>query len=159
MKDSASKLPKVSVPLNILLADDDIDDRYFFDMALKRIPVLTRLVIVEEGEALITYLSEHSENLPDALFLDLNMPKKKGSECLAEIKQNERLKQLIVIIHSTSLHEELADSLYRAGADYYIQKTDITDLIEKLPIVFALMAENRGSRSSREEFIINAVLK
>jgi CheY-like chemotaxis protein len=159
MNDHVSILPTALAPTNVLLADDDIDDRYFFDKALKAIPVQTRLTTVEDGEELMTYLSAHYENLPDVLFLDLNMPRKNGSECLKEIKQNEKLKQLIVIILSTSLQEQLADKLYSEGAHYYIRKTDITDLIEKLGILFALVAENKFTRPSRAEYIIDGILK
>jgi CheY-like chemotaxis protein len=151
-------LPTTSLPLNVLLADDDLDDRYFFEKALKTVPIPTRLATVEDGEALMTYLNAHSENLPDVLFLDLNMPRKNGSECLIEIKQNERLSQLIVIIHSTSMHEQLADRLYHQGAHYYIQKTNITDLKNKLNVVFAHMAESKLIRPSRQGFVINPVL-
>ena len=59
-----------NAPLNILLADDDTDDRFFFDKALKEIPIATHLTTVHDGEQLMNYLSENSEHLPDVLFLD-----------------------------------------------------------------------------------------
>lgn len=117
-----------NVPLNILLADDDKDDRFFFNEALKQLPIATRLTTVENGEKLMDLLSKNSEHLPDVLFLDLNMPRKNGNECLIEIKRNEKLKHLPVIIYSTSLHELVADELYKNGEDYYIKKTDLSEL-------------------------------
>ncbi|MBC8048251.1 MAG: response regulator, partial [Fimbriimonadaceae bacterium] len=82
--------------INVLLADDDKDDRYFFDKALKQIPIATHLKTVADGEKLMDYLLKNDVPLPDVLFLDLNMPRKNGSECLAEIKRNEKLKEIPV---------------------------------------------------------------
>jgi CheY-like chemotaxis protein len=115
-------------PLRILLSDDDIDDCSFFNKALQEIPVATDLTIVHDGEQLMNYLSKNSEHLPDALFLDLSMPRKNGFECLAEIKENEKLKDLIVIMFSTSFpkdiiyEENMIKLLLKIGAQDYIRK-------------------------------------
>ena len=116
------------VPMKILLADDDKDDRIFFDKALQEIPVDTTLHIVNNGEDLMKYLTENTERLPDVLFLDLSMPRKTGFECLAEIKENEKFKALTVIMFTTSftrgveLENNLKTTLSRMGADEYIRK-------------------------------------
>ena len=138
--------------INILLADDDVDDRYFFDKVLKSLPVRTDLATVEDGEELMIYLVENSEKLPDILFLDLNMPKKNGSECLVEIKQDERLKQLPVIIYSTHRHEKDSDILYEKGAHYYIRKTDMIELAKTLHHILHLMVEKKFERPARDKF-------
>lgn len=115
-------------PLNILLADDDVDDRYFFDKALKEITVASNLVTVSNGELLMQYLTERLQQLPDILFLDLSMPRKTGFECLAEIKDNEKLKDLPVIIFTTSFtrgidfEDNLKKTFSRMGAEDYIRK-------------------------------------
>lgn len=142
--------------LKILLADDDKDDRFFFDKAIKELDIPTELITVEDGEQLMSYLSENSENLPDVLFLDLNMPRKKGSECLSEINLNPKLKDLPVIIYSTSLHEDVADQLYRNGAFYYVQKTDLSELEKILLQVLTRIAEKKFTRPPREGFILNS---
>jgi CheY-like chemotaxis protein len=149
-------------PLHILLADDDEDDRFFFDLVLKGLAIETRLSTVEDGESLMNYLSENSNQLPDVLFLDLNMPRKNGSECLVEIKHNEKLKDLPVIIYSTSLHEDVADLLYKNGAHYYVRKTDMVELQKVLQYVLTLMIENRAAikagkfeRPGRKNFILS----
>ena len=74
--------------LNILLADDDLDDCLFFKEALEGMPVNTHLTAVHDGEQLMQLLANEKIKLPDILFLDLNMPRKNGFECLTEIKQN-----------------------------------------------------------------------
>ena len=128
-------------PLNILLADDDIDDRSFFDKALKEIPVASQLKTFNNGEELMEYLVENSGQLPDVLFLDLSMPRKTGFECLAEIKENEKLKALSVIMFTTSftrgldLEENLKATLNAMGASDYIRKpsdfNELKQIIEK----------------------------
>jgi CheY-like chemotaxis protein len=141
--------------LSILLADDDTDDRFFFAKALQALSIPSSLKTVENGELLITYLLENSENLPDVLFLDLNMPMKNGSECLLFIKKNEKLKKLPVIIYSTSLHVEIADLLYKNGAHYYIRKTELPDLKKVLSKVLPLILAKNLNRPSREEFVLS----
>lgn len=142
-------------PVNILLADDDKDDRFFFDKALKALTIPTQLTTVEDGEQLMDYLAKNSENLPDVLFLDLNMPRKKGAECLSEINLDPKLKKLPVIIYSTSLHEEVANLLYNDGAYYYIQKTDFEELQKVLNHVLTMIIEKRFTRPSRKDFVLN----
>lgn len=114
--------------LNILLADDDMDDRSFFDKALKEIPIASQLITVNNGEQLMEYLIDHSGQLPDVLFLDLSMPRKTGFECLSEIKENKKLKALTIIMFTTSytkdfdLEDNLRNTLIRMGATDYIRK-------------------------------------
>jgi CheY-like chemotaxis protein len=142
---------------HILLADDDKDDRFFFEKALKTLPMPIRLSTAEDGKKLMEYLSKHSRKLPDVLFLDLNMPRKNGAECLSEIKDNPKLKHLPVIIYSTSLHEDVANVLYEKGAHYYIRKTDLYELEKILFRVISLLTEKNFDRPSRTEFIVNMV--
>src|SRR5688572_24531741 len=118
-----------SQPVNILLADDDKDDRFFFFKALQELPFSTQLTVVEDGEKLIAYLKKNSGKLPDVLFMDMNMPRKNGSECLAEIKSDPKLNRLPVIIYSTSLNMEAADLLYDNGAHYYVSKRSYSELV------------------------------
>src|SRR5689334_12363186 len=114
-------------PIQILLADDDKDDCFLFREALSELPIVTELSTVGDGEELMIYLSEHKNNLPDVLFLDLNMPRKNGFECLTEIKHNEETRDLTVIMFSTSyprdMHyeEDMIKLLYNIGAKDYIR--------------------------------------
>lgn len=141
-------------PLMILLADDDIDDRFFFQKALKALPIATHLKNVPDGEQLMNYLSENSEHLPDLLFLDFNMPRKNGSECLIEIKRNEKLKRIPVIVYSTALRDEIGDVLYQNGAHYCLQKCDFVELTKCIQKVLALLEEN-PNQPSRDKFILS----
>lgn len=115
--------------LQILLADDDEDDCLFFKEALNELPVAVHLTTVYDGEELMQLLNRQGKLLPHVVFLDLNMPRKSGYECLAEIKRDQKLKQLPVIILSTSFEKEMANMLYQIGAHDCIRKPDsITQL-------------------------------
>ena len=117
-------------PLNILLADDDADDCSFFNNALQEIPLATKLETVHNGEQLMTYLNNSStgHGETDILFLDLSMPRKTGFECLVEIKESVKLKNLPVIMFTTSFtrsfdfEDKLKTTLSDMGALDYIRK-------------------------------------
>ena len=153
MKENGTISQNKPTSLNILLADDDADDCYFFEKVLKALPMQTQLTTVNDGEKLMTYLFENSDKLPDVLFLDLNMPRKKGSECLSEIKRNDKLKHLPVIIYSTHMHEKDADLLYRKGAHYYIRKTDMIELAKALHYALTRLVDDKFARPAKDKFI------
>lgn len=142
-------------PFSVLLADDDVDDSFFFDKALKALPIQTKFAIVEDGEKLIGYLCKRIEKLPDVLFLDLNMPRKNGFECLSEIKLHPKLQHIPVIIYSTSLHDNVADMLYENGAHYYLRKCSFVELKEIFRHIFKLLREKKFERPMRDKFVLN----
>ncbi|MBP6731859.1 MAG: response regulator [Chitinophagales bacterium] len=109
--------------LNLVLADDDEDDRDLFEDALAELPIAAKFTSLNGGESLMEYLYKPEVNTtPDLVFLDLNMPRKNGFECLEEIKANEKLKNIPIIIFSTSYDEEVVKKLFDSGAQYYMQK-------------------------------------
>lgn len=142
--------------LNVLLADDDQDDRFFFQKALDALEFPSYLKTVQDGELLMNYLDQYSDSLPDILFLDLNMPKKNGSECLRAIKTNDILKNLPVIIYSTAINNTIGDVLYAQGAHYYLRKCEFKELKLLLKKVIAEMIQANYIRPSRDEFVINS---
>lgn len=108
--------------LQLLLADDDEDDCLFFKEALGELPISSQLTTVYNGEQLMQLLTNTTGKLPDALFLDLNMPRKSGYECLSEIKLDPKLKQLPVIVLSTSFEQTEVEQLCANGAQLCIRK-------------------------------------
>lgn len=146
---------EITTPIfNILLADDDPDDRFFFKKALQELPVKHHLQTVSDGEQLVTYLQDNVDHLPDVLFLDINMPRMNGKECLAFIKKDQHFKCMVVVINSTSLSNDSADSLYELGAHYYLQKCDFTEMGVHIGKVLDLLAANK-EQPMRCNFIIN----
>jgi CheY-like chemotaxis protein len=114
--------PIKNSPLRILLADNDTDDCHFFKEALNNFNIATSLTVVHDGEQLMHVLNDENGVIPDILFLDLNMPRKNGQECLLEIRKNQKLNNFPVIIFSTSYEQEVVNMLYTNGAQYFIRK-------------------------------------
>lgn len=144
------------IPLNVLLADDDPDDRFFFTKALSEIPIETHLTTVNNGEELMKYFSDNIKNLPDILFLDLSMPRKTGYECLVEMKADKKLENLPAIMYTTSftrgidLEANLISTLSKMGAEDYIRKpADFGEL--KLVIQETLLKIMAKMRLSEKE--------
>jgi CheY-like chemotaxis protein len=143
-------------PLNILLAEDDEDDRYFFEKALKELSIPTHLSAVADGEKLMDYLFENSNHLPDVLFLDINMPRKNGNECLLEIKHNEKLKNLPVVMFSTTNSWESINMLFKSGAHVFIHKPgEFAQLKEVINHALPIASEKIVS-AKRVKYILNA---
>ena len=143
-------------PLKILLADDDKDDRLFFRMALEALTIPTKLATVVEEEKLMDYLSDNADQLPDLIFLDINMPRKNGIECLSEIKQNKKLKDLPVIMFSTSNSRDKIGMVFKNGADVYIHKpSDFSQLKQVIFHVLPIAVENIFSNGSLK-YILNS---
>jgi CheY-like chemotaxis protein len=145
-----------TMPFRILLADDDEDDHFFFEDVLTKFKFAKEIEIVEDGEKLLAHLLQGKGKLPDVLFLDYNIPRRNGEECLIEIKKDPVLKDLPVIIYSTYLHEDVADTLYKHGAHFFVRKTDSKSLEKILHKVFTLLMVEKAARPERAEFIITA---
>ena len=140
--------------ISLLLADDDIDDCNFFKEALDEISLPTRLTVVNNGDQLMSLLTK-PENLYHILFLDLNMPRKNGYECLSEIKLNKNLKQLHVIIFSTSIENDIVNLIYEKRAQYYIRKpSEFSQLKKVIQQALTLLTHENISQPSRENFVI-----
>jgi CheY-like chemotaxis protein len=119
-------------PLNILLAEDDLEDQLLFENVLSELSISTKLTTFNNGEELMRHLITNSSNASsaDVLFLDLSMPHKTGYECLIEIKENVKLKELQVVMFTCSFARniefelQLINTLTRMGAVGFIRKPD-----------------------------------
>lgn len=141
--------------LNILLADDDKDDCAFFIDALEAIPISTNITAVHDGEELMELLTSETNKLPHVLFLDLNMPRKNGFECLYQIKQNEKLKKIPVVIFSTSFEQEVVNLLYNNGAQYFIRKPSEFELFKKIiQHTLTLINHEPVLQPGKEQFVL-----
>jgi CheY-like chemotaxis protein len=142
--------------LRILLADDDTDDCLFFKKALGELSISASLTAVHNGEDLMNYLTEHTEHLPHVLFLDINMPRKNGAECLSDIRANAKLKNLPVVMFSTSNSWEVINRLFKSGANVYIHKpSDFGQLKQVIHHALPLAAEKIFSNSPLK-YLLNA---
>jgi CheY-like chemotaxis protein len=111
-----------NTPIRILLADDDESDRLLFQEAFEELEIKTTVRTVNNGIQLMDYLSVKDAILPDLIFLDLNMPRKNGLECLKEIRSNKKFKAVPIAIYSTSASEKDISETFLHGANVYIKK-------------------------------------
>ena len=113
----------------ILIAEDDEDDYLLTIEALKEAGVNTQIKWVKDGEELMSYLEpigtpikKSAPEFPSLILLDLNMPRKDGREVLDEIKKNETLRKIPVVVLTTSKAETDIHHAYDLGVNSYIQK-------------------------------------
>jgi CheY-like chemotaxis protein len=140
----------------ILLADDDEDDRITFTDAFKEVKIKTKVDVVKDGNELMDFLKHPDSDLPDVLFLDLNMPCKSGVECLSEIKSDERLKDMAIVIYSTSASENDIEETFVKGANVYLQKpNDFAVLKKLLSEVIIINWQYQTSGLNRDNFMLS----
>lgn len=112
----------------ILIAEDDADDRYLIGTAFAEKGYSEKIEFVENGVELLNYLDNiiastgDEKNFPCVILLDLNMPKKDGREVLKELKQNAIFKKIPVIVFTTTKNEIEIKRCYELGANSYVVK-------------------------------------
>ncbi len=116
-------------PVTILMADDSSDDRFLAREALRESLVVNDLREVEDGEELMDYLHRRGEYSnpessprPGLILLDLNMPRKSGREALEEIKEDENLRRIPIVVLTTSEDEADIIASYDLGVSSFITK-------------------------------------
>jgi CheY-like chemotaxis protein len=147
-------IEKTRKSFTIFLADDDADDRFLFQEAVAESENIL-LTTMKDGLELMRKLTNGPGRLPDAIFLDLNMPFKNGHECLREIKDNAALKNIPVVIYSTSTNRMQIESVYKDGANLYIPKPDsfskLKSIIQK---IFTLDWQEYTPQPAKENFVL-----
>jgi CheY-like chemotaxis protein len=122
------------------IVDDDPDDQELFIEALQGIDKLCRCITAFDGEEALVKLTKGIQQLPDFIFLDLNMPRMNGKQFLAHIKNNEATRDIPVVIYSTSSEKKDIQDTTMLGALYFLQKpnrfeelsTALTSIIGKI---------------------------
>jgi two-component system, chemotaxis family, response regulator Rcp1 len=127
-------------PIDILLVEDNAADVRLTREALKDAKVLNALHVVRDGMAALSFLRQRGQYAgsprPDLILLDLNLPKKDGREVLAELKQDEDLKRIPVVVLTTSRAEEDVVRSYDLHANAYVTKP--VDLPQFLNVIRTL---------------------
>ncbi|WP_178987771.1 response regulator [Winogradskyella schleiferi] len=118
--------------INIVLADDDEDDRALFELAVNELKVPHQFDMCKNGQELIDYFRQPETRLPDILFLDLNMPNLSGVETLKEIRKDPGLRGITVAIYSTSSSERDIEATFLEGANIYINKPSDFETLKKI---------------------------
>ena len=112
----------------ILLVEDDEDDRHFFIEALNQIENADLMDVATSGSEALAKLANYPL-LPDLIFMDINMPRMSGLECLEAITDSEQLKNIPVVIFCNSAVE--SKSMTRLGAKAFIRKSDDAETFKK----------------------------
>ncbi len=137
--------------IQLLLADDDREDRLLFKKAVAELPFNTNLEIVEDGEELMELLSNKTGEVPTLLFLDIDMPSKNGLECLTQINENEKLNKLSIIIFSGSVEAGMLQLIRRNGAQRYIHKP--TQFSKLKQVIYNAINETIAPSQENTEFL------
>lgn len=116
-------------PLLFFLADDDEDDRMLFQEALIEVNPAIRCITVKNGKEALEVLQNQIVVLPDYIFLDLNMPMMNGLKCLEALKKIDILKNIPVVIYSTSSDIDSVQESKKLGAiDFFVKPSNFTGL-------------------------------
>lgn len=129
--------PKI---IEILLVEDNPGDVRLTIEALKETKVMNNLSVVVDGEEAMDYLKQRGQHAdatkPDLILLDLNLPKKSGREVLEEIKQDEELQTIPVVVLTVSQAERDIVKSYQLHANCYINKPiDLDQFVEVIKAI------------------------
>lgn len=125
----------MSIVKRILLADDDDDDISLFSEALTLVDSSIQCEFAVHGEDALTILTTGSNKKPDVIILDLNMPVMNGLECLQILKEDKFLKEIPVVMYSTSSNQEDREKAFDLGAFCFITKPDQFKVLKSMLLV------------------------
>ena len=135
---------KHKIPITILICDDDEDDRMLTQQALEDAHVSNSIRFVTDGEQLLDYLYQRGKFAgetglaprPGLILLDLNMPKMDGREALKAIKEDETLRDIPIVVLSTSRLDEDIIRSYQLGVNSFITKpVTFSGLVEAMNVL------------------------
>ncbi len=112
-----------SQSITIILADDDADDRFFFRELLSEITFQIELKEYEDGDQLLNDLNALPDPPPPAIiFLDINMPRKTGIECLKDLRSTNKFCKIPIVMFTTSTNKKDIEETKACGANLFIRK-------------------------------------
>lgn len=139
----------------ITICDDDRDNIYLFKEAALEMKIPALITVAKNCNMLMNQLTNSDyKDLPQVVFIDLNLHGKNGVECLLDIMDNKNLKNLSIVILSTNYTQKAVDYLYEKGASYFIKKpTSFTTFKKRIRKALNLISED-SSQPPKEEFCI-----
>jgi len=141
-------------PVHLIFVDDDRDDRMIFKEAVADIDPRKSVTLFDDGFQLLSLLNTF---VPDAIFLDMNMPGMSGFSCLEEIRKNPAWDKVAVVIYSTTGDKQTIDKAYDSGANFFIKKQhDFNEIKKSLKKFFSLDFNTIFPRPNKEAFLITA---
>lgn len=121
-------------PMNqrhIFFIDDNTDDQFLFSEALVRLSARINCTFAQDAESALQLLTEPDTKLPELIFLDLNMPRMNGKECLRQLKGQPALKDIPVVVFTTSTSEEEKAISLQLGASAFVTKPNTFDQLKE----------------------------
>jgi CheY-like chemotaxis protein len=123
-----------------LLIDDDLDDQEIFKLCVQKIRANVNCTAVNDGSEALTLLTG-TDYTPDFIFLDVNMPKMNGIDCLRMLKRIDRLKNTLIFMYSTTSEKKTVEEAKKLGADdFVIKPSKTTELKDKLAQIFKIVS-------------------
>jgi len=117
----------------VLIVDDDEDDRDLFCDAVNMVDPSIKCIMARNGEEALDGLKNRAFHRPDIIFLDLNMPRLNGMQCLTALKRDQLLAHIPIVIYTTSKLNEDKKAAMEAGASGFVTKpTSLTELCEMI---------------------------
>jgi DNA-binding response OmpR family regulator len=116
--------------MHVLAVDDD--DRELFEQALKRVNPQVHYNIATDGIQALEYLNKQFDTQPDFIFMDVNMPKMGGKECLALLKANNNFNGITVVMYSTTQSREEIAAFTKMGAMFLQKPSNFNELVHSL---------------------------
>lgn len=117
---------------SIYLIDDDMDDVELFRDALEEVDPSVSLQYANDGNEAVRSLTQRTEKLPDLVILDISMPVFSGLQCLASFKKNKQLRDLPVIIYSTSSQDREIKMAHELGALAFVTKPNDFRVLKRI---------------------------
>jgi CheY-like chemotaxis protein len=133
----------------LFLIDDDQDDREIFKEAVASFDPKIEIIFASDGIEALEILSS-TKIQPDLIFLDYNMPRMNGLECLKRLKSDFSLRNIPVVMYTTSGDREQEKVILKLGADHYMQKTvSFEGLCKELGRLIRLVGSKADLKSLR----------
>jgi CheY-like chemotaxis protein len=146
---------QTNTQIQVLLADDDAEDRAIFQDTLNGTGLNSSLHNFETGTELISFLETTQLPYPNIIFLDLKMPEKDGKQCLREIRANHRFNDIPVIIFTCTAYIEDIKETYEFGANLYVPKNVfIKNNVKALSMILETTLSKSALSPSKEKFVL-----
>ena len=133
----------------ILLVDDDVDDRLIFTEIVHEINPSLHILSANDGAEALELL-ERNITKPDIIFLDINMPRVNGAECLCQLKRRPKFSSIPVVMYSTSTCEREINKMKKLGAQDFISKpyswNDLKQVVSK--VIYKLLYKSPALKAA-----------
>lgn len=121
----------------LLLIDDDLDDHEIFSIAIEQAERPMEIVRAYDGAEALSYLTDNDDALPDAIFVDLNMPRMNGKTFLKNLKSHPRFAEIPVVVYSTSSDiRDLIETQDLGASAFIVKSTSVHELAQTLRSFF-----------------------